>query len=278
MFSSETLEAMLAELGVSLADSFGVTHEETPAPNRFFEPIEGKRAIWRSISDDTAFRVQRDDVVLDLGSGRSELDVPLADEVSLVVALDINVPHLLLAKDNVIRDFAVGNVVLFHGGLAGGTHRPQVRFSDGCFDAVFCHLGVGKDEVFVLMPEIARILRPGRQWLFAYPRVWLTGDWQPNELEERVLRYAHDHHPAWRQRSEEEFLDAAASAGFEPDGGKVLIEGSVERPLGTNQAMFGLDSLELFQSREKERRALWAKYQLNDANLPVACFVLRKSA
>jgi len=278
MLSPDAVEGLLAELGVSVADSFGVTHKDTPAPNRFFEPIEGKREIWGSIGDDTALRVHRDDIVLDLGSGRSELDVPLAEEVRLVVGLDINVPHLLLAKDNVIRDFEVDNVVLFHGGLAGGSHQPEIRFTDGCFDAVFCHLGVGKEEVFLLMPEIARILKPGRQWLFAYPRVWFRGDWQPNELEERVLRYAHEQHPHWRQRSEEEFLEAAASVGFEPDGGKVMIRGSVERPLGTNQAMFDLDSLDLFLSREKERRALWAEYQLNDANLPVACFVLRKTA
>ena len=70
--------------------------------------------------------------------------------------------------------------------------------------------------------------------------------------------------------------DIAGDAGFQAEGDRVMIEGSVERPLGTGQDMFGLDSLELFMSREKERRALWAEYRLNDANLPVACFVLRR--
>jgi SAM-dependent methyltransferase len=274
--SSAEKALLLRKLGVSLETGFNVTYKDTLAPTKFFEPIEGKRVIWKNIKRDTAFRVGPGDIVLDLGCGRCELDVPLAEEVHLVVGLDINVPHLLLAKDNVIPAFNVDNIVLFLGGLATGTHEPHIRFNDACFDAIFCHAGVGKDEVFNVMLEIARILKPGRQWLFAYPRVWFTGDWSPNELEERLLRYAHDQYPNWRQRSEAEFLEAAQRVGFRPEGEKVMLEGSVERPLGTNQAMFGLDSLELFMTREQERRTLWAQYQLNDANLPVACFVLRK--
>jgi SAM-dependent methyltransferase len=276
MLSSAEKAAILNELGVSLAETFNVTHYLIPTPFKFFEPIEGKRVIWKNIKKDTAFRAGPGDIVLDLGCGRCELDVPLAEEVRLVVGVDINVPHLIMAKDNVIGAFNIANIVLFHGGLATGRYKPHIRFNDACFDAIFCHTGVGKDEVFTVMPEIARILKPGRQWLFAYPRVWFTGDWSPNELEERLLRYAHDQYPDWRQRSEAEFLEAAQRVGFRPEGEKVMLEGSVERPLGTGQDMFGLDSLELFMTREQERRALWAQYQLNDANLPVACFVLRK--
>jgi SAM-dependent methyltransferase len=120
----------------------------------------------------------RDLDVFELGCGAAQWSIALADDGARVVGLDISHAQLLHARD------AAASTPLV---LASGEQLPVANAS---FDVVFCdHGAISFCDPDVIIPETARILRPGGLLAFCitHPLLYLTWD-QKKEKQTRSLQ------------------------------------------------------------------------------------------
>jgi SAM-dependent methyltransferase len=116
--------------------------------------------------------------VLELGCGAAQWSIALTEQGARVVGLDVSAAQLGHARR------ADGTVPLVQ---ASG---EQVPFPDASFDIVFCdHGALSFCDPHVIVPEVARLLRPGGLLAFCctHPMLYLTWD-DKNEQQTRKLQ------------------------------------------------------------------------------------------
>jgi SAM-dependent methyltransferase len=120
--------------------------------------------------------------VLELGCGGAQWSIALARRGARCTGLDLSEAQLAFARAKV--DEAGVAVRLVHAS-ADATGLP-----DASFDLVFCdHGGATFVDPFRVVPEVARLLRPGGRFVFNAATPWIYVCWNPatNRLEP-VLR------------------------------------------------------------------------------------------
>jgi SAM-dependent methyltransferase len=120
--------------------------------------------------------------VLELGCGAAQWSVGLAHAGAHPVGLDVSASQLRHAR---ARSQKAG--VLVPLVLASATMLP---FRDACFDLVCCdHGATSFCDPQLLVPEAARVLRPGGRLVFctATPLLYMTYD-APRDVQGRRLR------------------------------------------------------------------------------------------
>jgi len=116
--------------------------------------------------------------VLELGCGAAQWSIALAAQGVHVIGLDVSQPQLAHA-----RRASSGQALVQASG-------EQVPFSSGSFDVVFCdHGALSFCDPDVIVPECARVLRPGGLLAFCctHPLLYLTWD-DPNIRQTRKLQ------------------------------------------------------------------------------------------
>jgi SAM-dependent methyltransferase len=133
--------------------------------------LEGERirawGVWRI--PESELRVLGDVAgldVLELGCGAAQWSVALAEDGARAVGLDVSDAQLEAARERVAA--AGVDVELVHSGA------EDVPLPDGSFDVVFCdHGAMNFADPYLLIPEAARLLRPGGllAWCWGTPLV-----------------------------------------------------------------------------------------------------------
>lgn len=121
--------------------------------------------------------------VLELGCGAAQWAVRLAARGARVVALDNSGAQLEHARRAVAR--AGVHVELVHAAA------EQLPFEGERFDVVFCDWGATTFvDPYVLVPEVARVLRPGGRFAFSgdTPLSWMCLDAESDEMVDRLER------------------------------------------------------------------------------------------
>jgi SAM-dependent methyltransferase len=109
--------------------------------------------------------------VLELGCGAAQWSVLLAQRGARVTGLDNSAGQLEFARAAIAE--AGVELPLVHGSA------ESLPFADASFDIVFCdHGAVGFSDPHVVVPEVARVLRPGGRFAFSgmTPIEWITYD------------------------------------------------------------------------------------------------------
>ena len=124
--------------------------------------------------------------VLELGCGAAQWSVALAGRGARVTGLDLSAEQLGQARDAAT---AAGVEVAFVHGSAEAVPLP-----DGSFDVVFCdHGAIGWADPLLLIPEAARLLRPGGLLAWCWGTAFLETHW-PVEDERTGTHLVADHH------------------------------------------------------------------------------------
>ena len=108
------------------------------------------------------------DRVLELGCGVARIGLPLAPQVGFWQGVDISQNMVDVAKK---RLEGHSNVAV------SALQRPALPFEDASFDAVYCiavFIHMDKEDFFIYLREIARVLKPGGRvffdhWNLAHP-------------------------------------------------------------------------------------------------------------
>jgi SAM-dependent methyltransferase len=109
--------------------------------------------------------------VLELGCGAAQWAVALARRGARVTGIDVSAEQLAFARAAVAA--AGVDVALVEGSA------EALPFANAAFDVVFCdHGAMGFTDPRVVVPEVARVLRPGGRFAFSglTPVEWLTFD------------------------------------------------------------------------------------------------------
>lgn len=121
--------------------------------------------------------------VLELGCGAAQWAVRLAARGARVVALDNSRAQLEHARRAVAE--ARVDVELVHAAA------EQLPFDDARFDVVFCDWGATTfADPYLLVPEVARVLRPGGRFAFSgdTPLSWMCLDPQTDAMVDQLER------------------------------------------------------------------------------------------
>jgi ubiquinone/menaquinone biosynthesis C-methylase UbiE len=106
--------------------------------------------------------------VLELGCGAGQFGLSLVRQGARVTGIDNSAKQLEFARANV-----GDRMTLVHGSA------EELPFADASFDVVCCdHGAVGFTDPRVVVPEVARVLRPGGRFAFSglTPIEWITFD------------------------------------------------------------------------------------------------------
>jgi SAM-dependent methyltransferase len=119
--------------------------------------------------------------VLELGCGAAQWSILLARRGARLTGLDNSAEQLVHAREAVA---AAGVAVeLVH---ASAEHVP---LPDAAFDVVFCdHGAMTFADPYLVVPEAARLLRPGGLFAFSHSTPWSHLFWDGDELTERLQR------------------------------------------------------------------------------------------
>jgi SAM-dependent methyltransferase len=106
--------------------------------------------------------------VLELGCGAGQFGLSLVRQGARVTGIDNSAKQLEFARENV-----GDRMKLVHGSA------ESLPFGDASFDVVCCdHGAMGFTDPRVVVPEVARVLRPGGRFVFSglTPIEWITFD------------------------------------------------------------------------------------------------------
>lgn len=127
--------------------------------------------------------------VLELGCGAAQWSVALAGRGARVTGLDLSEEQLRQARE--AAEAAGVDVQLVHASA------DDVPLPDASFDVVFCdHGAIGWADPLVLIPECARLLRPGGLLAWCWGTPTLEACW-PVDTEvagRELVRDVHDMH------------------------------------------------------------------------------------
>jgi ubiquinone/menaquinone biosynthesis C-methylase UbiE len=120
--------------------------------------------------------------VLELGCGAAQWGVLLAQQGARMVGLDNSARQLEHARERLAAagvDFPL-------------VHSPaeEMPFRDGSFDVVFCdHGALSFADPLVVVPQVARVLRPGGLLAFSHatPFSWLCWDEEADTVVDRLV-------------------------------------------------------------------------------------------
>jgi SAM-dependent methyltransferase len=123
--------------------------------------------------------------ILELGCGASQWAILLAAKgAARVVGLDNSDRQLEHAR--IAIEAAGVDVELVHSAA------ESLPFPDASFDVVFCdHGAMSFADPLVVVPEVARVLRPGGVFAFSHttPLAWICADEDDNTVERLVTDY-----------------------------------------------------------------------------------------
>jgi SAM-dependent methyltransferase len=108
----------------------------------------------------TALNLQRSDRVLEIGCGVARIGLPLAPRVAFWQGVDISQNMLNVAAKRLSSQTNIGLQALT---------RPKLPFDDSSFDAVYCvavFIHMDKEDFFIFLREIFRVLKPGGRVFF----------------------------------------------------------------------------------------------------------------
>jgi len=120
--------------------------------------------------------------VLELGCGAAQWAILLARQGARMVGLDNSERQLEHARE---RMAAAGvDFPLVHAAA------EALPFADASFDVVFCdHGALSFADPLVVVPEVARLLRPGGLFAFSHttPFAWMCWDEEADEVVDRLV-------------------------------------------------------------------------------------------
>jgi SAM-dependent methyltransferase len=120
--------------------------------------------------------------VLELGCGAAQWAILLARQGARMVGLDNSARQLEHARE---RMAAAGvDFPLVHSAA------ESLPFDDASFDVVFCdHGALSFADPLVVVPEVARVLRPGGLFAFSHttPLVWVCWNEEADRAEDRLV-------------------------------------------------------------------------------------------
>ena len=136
--------------------------------------------------------------VLELGCGAAQWSIALATRGARVTGLDASTEQLRHAREAIAA--AGVDVELVHASA------EEVPLPDGSFDVVFCdHGAIGWADPLLLIPEAARLLRPGGLLAWCWGTPFLETHWAV-DAERAGTELIRDYHGMHR------FVDATDGA------------------------------------------------------------------
>jgi SAM-dependent methyltransferase len=119
--------------------------------------------------------------VLELGCGAAQWGILLAQQGARMVGLDNSERQLAHARDAMAA--AGVDFPLVHSAA------ESIPLRDGSFDVVFCdHGALSFADPLVVVPEVARVLRPGGLLAFSHtaPFAWVCWNEEPDRVGDRL--------------------------------------------------------------------------------------------
>jgi SAM-dependent methyltransferase len=120
--------------------------------------------------------------VLELGCGAAQWGVLLARQGARMVGLDNSARQLDHARERLAADDV--DFPLVHAAA------EEMSFEDESFDVVFCdHGALSFADPLVVVPEVARVLRPGGLLAFSHttPFAWMCWDEESDHVVDRLV-------------------------------------------------------------------------------------------
>jgi SAM-dependent methyltransferase len=121
--------------------------------------------------------------VLELGCGAAQWSILLAGSGARVVGLDNSAQQLEHARTQMVA--AGVDFPLVHA------EAEELPLADGSFDIVFCdHGALSFADPYKVVPEVARVLRPGGLFAFSHtsPLSWVCWDDEADTVDRRLHR------------------------------------------------------------------------------------------
>ena len=133
--------------------------------------------------------------VVEIGGGTCSTGAAFAREANAVISFELEKVHCLYAK-RCKEHFEIDNLGVLMGSIMDIAGHKLYSVKENVADTVVSHQGMFRYTILEMLDGITKLLRPGGEFIFLYPRFWTDPD-QLNPTDTKLLNRALDNNSEW---------------------------------------------------------------------------------